>query len=240
MLLWFHGGGWVIGDLDSADPTARHLAVGASCVVVSVDYRLAPETKFPGPADDCYAATQWAIQHAASLNANPERVAVGGDSAGGNLAAAVALMGRDRKSLSLAFQLLVYPVTHCNYSTNSYQNYAEGHGLTRDGMQWFWEHYLQTSADANNPYAAPLVATDLSNVPPALVITAECDPLCDEGAAYAQRLSAAGIPTTYTCYPGMIHGFFAMPALLDKGKQAVAEASAALRQAFAAQPVAAR
>ncbi len=237
MLVWFHGGGWVLGDLDSADPVARHLTVGAGCVVISVDYRLAPETKFPGPADDCYAATQWAIQQAAALNGDPDRVAVGGDSAGGNLAAAVALMARDRKSMSLAFQLLVYPVTHCHYSTSSYQNYAEGYGLTRDGMQWFWEHYLRSAADANNSYAAPFLAQDLSNLPPALVLTAECDPLCDEGAAYAQRLTAAGIATTYSCYPGMIHGFFAMPTLLDKGKQAVAEACAALRQAFATQPV---
>ena len=188
ILVWFHGGGWVVGDLDSADATARHLAVGAGCVVVSVDYRLAPETKFPGPADDCYAATQWAVQHASQINGDPERIAVGGDSAGGNLAAAVSLMARDRRGPSLAFQLLVYPVTHCNYTTNSYQSFAEGYMLTRASMQWYWNHYLQDAADAHNPYAAPLVAGDLSGLPPALVITAECVPLCGEGAAYAQRL----------------------------------------------------
>jgi len=238
ILLWFHGGGWVVGDLDSADPTARHLAVGAGCVVVSVDYRLAPETKFPGPADDCYTATQWAVQQATALNGDPERIAVGGDSAGGNLAAAVALMARDRRGPALAFQLLVYPVTHCHYTTPSYHSYATGHGLTRDSMRWYWEQYLRDAADAQNPYAAPLVATDLSGLPPALVITAECDPLCDEGKAYAGRLQEAGVPTTYSCYDGMMHGFFGMSAALEKGKRAVAEASTALRNAFAAQPAA--
>ncbi|MGE3536709.1 MAG: alpha/beta hydrolase [Candidatus Tectimicrobiota bacterium] len=235
ILVWFHGGGWVVGDLDSADPTARHLALGAGCVVVSVDYRLAPETKFPGPLDDCYAATQWAASHAAQINGDPERLAVGGDSAGGNLAAAVALRARDQQGPSLAFQLLVYPVTHCDYSTPSYQSYAEGHLLSRASMQWYWDMYLQTPADAQHPYAAPLVAANLAGLPPALVLTAECDPLCDEGAAYAQRLQAAGVPTTYSCYPGMIHGFFGMPAVLDKGRAAVAEAAAALRQALAGQ-----
>jgi acetyl esterase len=234
VLVWFHGGGWVVGDLESADPTARHLAVGAGCVVVSVDYRLAPETKFPGAADDCYAATVWAAQNAAQLNGDASRIAVGGDSAGGNLAAAVSLMARDRKALPLAFQLLVYPVTARDFNTPSYRQNANGYLLTRDGMQWYWDHYLNHAAEAEHPYAAPLVAKDLTGLPPALVITAEMDPLRDEGEAYAQRLQAAGIPTQYTCYDGMIHGFFGMPAVLDKGKQAIAEANTALRQAFAA------
>jgi acetyl esterase len=234
VLVWFHGGGWVIGDLESADPTARHLAVGAGCVVVSVDYRLAPETKFPGAADDCYAATVWAAQNAAQLNGDASRIAVGGDSAGGNLAAAVSLMARDRKASPLAFQLLVYPVTARDFNTPSYRQNANGYLLTRDGMQWYWDHYLNQAAEAENPYAAPLVAKDLTGLPPALVITAEMDPLRDEGEAYAQRLQAAGIPTQYTCYDGMIHGFFGMPAVLDKGKQAIAEANTALRQVFAA------
>ena len=240
ILVWFHGGGWVVGDLDSADPTARHLAVGAGCVVVSVDYRLAPETKFPGPADDCYAATQWAVQHAAELHGDPDRIAVGGDSAGGNLAAAVSLMARDRRSPSLAFQLLVYPVTHCNFTTSSYESFAEGYTLTRASMQWYWSNYIRDAADADNPYAAPLVARNLSGLPPALIMTAECDPLCDEGAAYAQRLREAGVPTTYTCYDGMIHGFFGMPAVLDKGRLAIAEASAALQKALRTQAVTAQ
>jgi acetyl esterase len=234
LLVWFHGGGWVVGDLDMADATARHLTVGAGCVVVSVDYRLAPETRFPGPAEDCYAATQWAKQHAAELNGDAQRIAVGGDSAGGNLAAAVSLMARDRRGPGLVFQLLVYPVTHCDFSTNSYQQCAEGYMLTQASMRWYWEQYLSTPADATNPYAAPLLASDLQGLPPALVITAEFDPLCDEGEAYGQRLQAAGVSTTCTRYPGMIHGFFGMSVVLDQGKRAVAEATAALRQAFTA------
>jgi acetyl esterase len=232
VLVWFHGGGWVIGDLDSADGTARHLTVGAGCVTVSVDYRLAPETKFPGAADDCYAATVWAAQHAARLHGDPSRVAVGGDSAGGNLAAAVSLMARDRGLPPLVFQLLVYPVTERAFDTGSYQRCADGYLLSRDSMQWYWNHYVSTSADAANPYAAPMQAKDVRNLPAALVITAEYDPLCDEGEAYAQRLKEAGVPTTCSRYGGMIHGFFGMSAVLDKGKQAIDEASRSLLQAF--------
>lgn len=232
ILAWFHGGGWVVGDLDSADATARHLAVGSRSVVVSVDYRLAPDTKFPGAADDCYAATQWAVQNAADLRGDARRIAVGGDSAGGNLAAAVALMARDRQGPALSFQLLVYPVTQRNFTTGSYQRCAEGYMLTKASMEWYWRQYLKTDVDAVNPYAAPMVATNLSGLPPALVITAEFDPLCDEGEAYGQRLQAAGVATTCTRYDGMIHGFFGMAAALDKGKQAIAEACEALRKAF--------
>ncbi len=233
ILAWFHGGGWVVGDLDTADATARHLTVGANCVTVSVDYRLAPETKFPGAADDCYAATVWAAQNAARLNGDASRLAVGGDSAGGNLSAVVAQMARDRGTPPLVFQLLVYPVTEQNFETPSYRNNAEGYLLTRQSMQWYWNHYLSGPADATNPYAAPLMAKDLSGLPPAFVLTAEYDPLCDEGEVYATRLQDAGVPTTYTRYDGMIHGFFGMSAVLDKGQQAIADASAALRQAFA-------
>ena len=208
-------------------------------MVLSVDYRLAPETKFPGAADDSYAATVWAAQHATRLNGDASKIAVGGDSAGGNLAAAVALMARDRGGLSLAFQLLVYPVTARDFDRSSYRQNAEGYGLTLDAMRWYWDHYLQHPEDASNPYAAPLVAENLKSLPPALVITAECDPLRDEGEAFAKRLQAAGVPTTYSLYDGMIHGFFGMTAVLDQGKQAMAEACAALQQAFAAKPQAA-
>ena len=234
VLSWFHGGGWVLGNLDSADATARHLTVEAGCVVVSVDYRLAPEAKFPVPFDDCYAATEWIAQNAASINADPDKIAVGGDSAGGNLAAAVALKARDQGGPSLALQLLVYPVTARDFSTGSYRQNAEGYSLTTDAMKWFWDHYLSNDADAANPYAAPAAAKDLNGLPPALVITAEFDPLRDEGEAYAQRLRAAGVATTSSRYDGMIHGFFGMPAVIDKGKQAISEASSALRAAFLA------
>ena len=232
-LVWFHGGGWVVGDLDSADSTARHLCVGADCVVVSVDYRLAPDTKFPGPAEDCYAATQWLAANAESLNVDPARIATGGDSAGGNLSAAISLMSRDRGGCNLVFQLLVYPVTERSFDTVSYVENGEGYSLSRDGMIWYWEHYLADAADAANPYAAPAQAADLSGLPPALVITAEYDPLRDEGEAYAQKLTAAGTPTVCTRYDGMIHGFFGMSAVVDKAKQAVAQGATCLREAFA-------
>ncbi len=232
-LVWFHGGGWVVGDLDAADGSARHLCVGAGCVVVSVDYRLAPETKFPGPAEDCYAATQWLAANAASLNVDPDRIAVGGDSAGGNLAAVVSLMSRDRGGCPLVFQLLVYPVTEPDFDNGSYTANAEGYQLSRDGMIWYWDQYLAAEADADNPYASPLRAADLSGLPPALVLTAEYDPLRDEGEAYAAKLAAAGVSVTCTRYDGLIHGFFGMPAAVDQARQAVDQSAACLREAFA-------
>jgi acetyl esterase len=232
ILAWFHGGGWVVGDLESADGSARSLCVGGQCIVVSVDYRLAPDTKFPGPADDCWAATTWAVNNSAAINGDPTRLAVGGDSAGGNLAAAMALMAADRGGPEIAFQVLIYPVTDVNYNTVSYNDNAEGYSLTKVGMQWYWEHYLANEEDASNPYAAPLQAESLVGQPPALVITGEFDPLRDEGEAYAKRLSEAGVETTATRYDGVIHGFFSMGAVVDKGQQAVDEASAALRNAF--------
>ena len=232
-LVWFHGGGWVVGDLESADATARHLTLGAGCVVVSVDYRLAPEAKFPGPAEDCYAATQWVAEHAAEIGVMGNNLAVGGDSSGGNLAAAVCLMVKDRGGPPVGMQLLVYPVTDRNFQTDSYVENAEGYNLTRDTMIWYWDQYLANDADGGNAYAAPLRAQDLGGLPSAVVITAEYDPLRDEGEAYANRLEAAGVPTTLTRYPGMIHGFFGMSAVVDKGKDAIAQASAALTAAFA-------
>ena len=233
ILAWYHGGGWVVGDLESADATARDLCVGGKCVVVSVDYRLSPETKFPGPADDCWVTTTWAVENAASINGDASRLAVGGDSAGGNIAAAMCLMAADRGGPEIALQLLIYPVTDVNFTTVSYSDNAEGFGLTKVTMEWYWEHYLASMDDASNPYAAPLQAKSLAGQPPALVITAEYDPLRDEGEAYAKRLSEAGVATTATRYDGVIHGFFNMNAVVDKSQQAVDEASAALRSAFA-------
>ena len=232
-LVWFHGGGWVVGDLESADATARHLTVGAGCVVVSVDYRLSPEAKFPGPAEDCYAATMWVAEHAGEIGVSANNIAVGGDSAGGNLAAAVCLMAKDRGGPALGMQLLVYPVTDRDFQTGSYGDNADGYQLTRDTMIWYWDQYLANDADVGNAYAAPLQAQDLQGLPTAVVITAEYDPLRDEGEAYAHRLEAAGVPTTCTRYSGMIHGFFGMSAAVDKGKDAIAQASAALTVAFA-------
>jgi acetyl esterase len=234
VLVYFHGGGWVIGGLETHDGVCRALADGAGCVVVSIDYRLAPEHRYPAAAEDCYAATRWAAAHAAELGADAARLAVAGDSAGGNLAAVVSLMARDRSGPPIAFQLLIYPVTDARADTRSYRDNAEGYLLTAGDMDWFWGHYLgDEKAKGAEPYASPLRATDVTRLPPALVITAEFDPLRDEGEAYAARLKEAGVAARVTRYDGMIHGFFGMGHLMDKARAAVAESCAALEQAFA-------
>lgn len=237
-LVFFHGGGWVLGCVDGSDATARSLANAAGCVVVSVEYRLAPEHKYPAAADDCYAATRWVAANAAAIDVDPARIAVGGVSAGGNLAAVVTLMARDKGGPALVHQLLVVPVTDRNFETASYRENGEAYGLTTESMAWFWNHYLRDDSDARDPYAAPLQAEDLTGLPAATVQTAECDPLRDEGAAYAQCLRESGVPVQYTCYDGMIHGFFSMASVIDGGRRAVDDAAAALRGAFAVQPVA--
>jgi acetyl esterase len=232
VLVFFHGGGWVIGDLDTHDGICRSLANAAGCVVASVDYRLAPEHHYPVAAEDAYAATRWVIAEAPRLGVDGRRVAVGGDSAGGNLAAVICLMARERGEPSIAFQLLVYPAVHHAFDTPSYQECAEGYLLTLNGMRWFWGHYLARPEDGRQPHASPLLARDLAGLPPALVITAEYDPLRDEGEAYAARLREAGVSVTLTRYPGMIHGFFRMTNFVDKARDARDEAAAALRKAF--------
>jgi acetyl esterase len=233
VLVFFHGGGWVICDLDTHDPTCRDLCNGAGCVVVSVDYRLAPEHKFPAAPEDCYAATQWAAAHAAEINGDPARLAIAGDSAGGNLAAVVAQMARDRGGPRLVFQLLIYPATDFTFQGASIKENADGYFLTGDDMHWFTTHYLNSDADKQNPLASPMQTVDLSNLPPALIITAQYDPLRDEGEAYGRKLQQAGVPTIISRYDGMIHGFFGFP--FDASRRAVDEASKALRAAFAAQ-----
>ncbi len=231
-LVYFHGGGFVIGSLDTHDGTCRDLARGAECVVVSIDYRLAPENPFPAAPEDCYAATAWVAEHAEEIGADPARVAVGGDSAGGNLAAVVALMARDRQGPSLVHQLLIYPVTDHAFGTDSYTENAEGYMLTLPMMEWFWNHYLADPDQGNDPLASPLRAGSLLGLPPATVITAEFDPLRDEGEAYATRLGEAGVKTGLTRYDGVFHGFFGMGALIDTGAQAMDDACAALRATF--------
>ena len=232
-LVWFHGGGWVIGSPSMSDATMRIIANEVGCVAVSVDYRLAPESKFPAAADDCYAATKWVADSAAALNVNGGKIAVGGDSAGGNLAAVVSLMARDKGGPPLSLQVLVYPVIDRDYSRPSYRENAEGYLLSKEMMVWFWDLYLRNEADASNPYAAPIKAADLTGVAPALVITAEFDPLRDEGEAYGQRLADAGVPTVCSRYDGMIHGFFGMVEAIDRSRVASKEASDALKRAFA-------
>jgi acetyl esterase len=232
MLVYFHGGGWVIGSLDTHDNSCRTLANSTGAIVVSIDYRLAPEHKFPAPLEDCYAAASWVVANAASLGGDAERVAIGGDSAGGNLTAAVALMARDKGGPRFTHQLLVYPVTDAACDTRSYVENAEGYFLTKVSMLWFWNHYLRERLDGENPYASPLRAEDLKGLPPATVLTAEYDPLRDEGEQYGARLKEAGVPTRITRYDGMIHGFFGMGDVLPQAKDAMREAAAALRQSF--------
>jgi len=232
-LVYFHGGGWVLGSLDSWDAATRMLTNAVECVTVSVDYRLAPEHKFPKPVEDCYAATQWVAENAASIGGDPSRIAIGGDSAGGNLTAAVALMAREHGKPRLAFQLLVYPVTDAAMDTPSMtKECADGYFLTREMMAWFWKQYARDAGDRAHPYASPLRAQNLRGLPPALVLTAEFDPLRDEGEAYGARLREAGVPVTVSRYDGTIHGFFLMPSVLDQGKKGFAEAVSALRAAF--------
>jgi acetyl esterase len=232
LVVFFHGGGWVFGGLDSHDGLCRMLANRTGAVVVSVDYRLAPEHPYPAAADDAYAATVWAVDHAAELGADPARVAVAGDSAGGNLAAVVALRARDEGGPELAFQLLVYPVVDFDRERPSTVRNGTGYFLTQDAMRWFDDQYTPDVAHRDHAYAAPLRAGSLAGLPPALVITAEYDPLCDEGAAYADALVAAGVPATLSCYEGVFHGFFSMALAIEKARAAVDEASAALRAAL--------
>lgn len=234
VLIYFHGGGWVTGSVETHDHVCRALADKASCLVVSVEYRRAPEHKFPAAVEDAYAAATWAVENARSLGADPSMVAIGGDSAGGNLAIAAALLARERGGPRLTYQLLFYPVTDYNFETTSYLENAEGLHLWREDIIWFWRHYLSDEKDAANPLASPLRASDLSGLPPALVITAEYDPLRDEGEALASRLREAGVPVELLRYEGMIHGFVSRAALLDMGAHALEQSARALREAFSA------
>lgn len=234
VLMYFHPGGWVFGSITYSDPVCRALARHTPCIVVSVGYRLAPEHKFPAAPEDCYTATKWIAAHAHEINADPTRIAVGGDSAGGNLAAAVALMARDRQGPALCLQVMIYGETdYYEPGTASYSTYAHGYGLTRDDMIWFWEQYLARKEDGIHPYAAPLCATDLSKLPPALIITAEYDPIRDEAEHYAQSLQESGVPVQLSRYNGMIHGFFRMFTLFDQSKSALREVTTTLATAFA-------
>jgi acetyl esterase len=233
LVMYFHGGGWVLGNVDSHDAQTRELCNGANCVVVSVGYRLAPEHRFPTAAEDCYAATCWAVDNAASLNADADRVAVVGDSAGGNLAAVMTLMARDRDGPRLHQQVLIYPVVDTDFDNASYTANAEGYLLTRDTMLWFWEQYCPDQEERNNPYAAPMRATDLTGLPPALVLTGEYDPLRDEGNAYAAQLAAAGVAVEHQCYDGLPHFFMALSRLAPAGGVGMDKVCATLRDVFA-------
>lgn len=233
VLIFFHGGGWVLCNLDTHDSICRSLANLAGCIVVSVDYRLAPEHKYPAAVEDCYAATCWVAENAAAIGGDPMRIAVGGDSAGGNLTAVVTLKARDEDGPSIIFQLLVYPVTDYYLpGTASYIENQEGYLLTRKDMIWYFDHYLSSQDEAQDPHVSPLKAPDLSNLPPAMVITAEFDLLRDEGEAYAQRLQEAGVPVILKRYNGLIHGLFGKDDGIEQAIQAQIDAANALREVF--------
>jgi acetyl esterase len=216
VLVWLHGGGFVLGSVAGSDAHARALARASGCAVVSIGYRLAPEHRFPAAPDDCYAATAWVAEHAAELGARPGCLAVGGDSAGGNLAAVTCLLARERRGPRIDAQLLVYPVTARDPDTPSYRAYADGCWLTADAMRWFWGHYLPAHEDGSDPRVSPLRSGSLAGLPPTIVVTAECDVLRDEAEQYAERLRADGVPVRRRRYEGMLHGFLSCGAIVDE------------------------
>jgi acetyl esterase len=230
-LVYYHGGGWVVGSLDSHDPVCRALAVGASCVVISVDYRLAPEHRFPAAVEDAEDAFRAVCQDAARLGIDPARVAVGGDSAGGNLAAVVAQRTRQGGPRP-CFQLLVYPAVDMTMSMPSIQSLGQGYALEREEMEWYRAQYLTLGMDLRDPRASPLHAEDLSGLPPAFVMTAGFDPLRDEGDAYADRLRAAGVAVQHVCYGPLVHGFLNTTGAIDGARGALGDAVEALRAAL--------
>lgn len=231
-LIYFHGGGWVLGDLDSHDHVCRAIANAVPCAVVSVDYRLAPEAKFPAAVHDSYAALEWVASNADELGIDSGRIAVGGDSAGGNLSAVISHMARDRGGPMPVYQVLIYPATDMRMVAPSMEENADGPLLTRASMLWFIDHYLNDEKDKIDPLASPLLAADVSGLPPAFVLTAECDPLRDEGEQYGEKLKAAGVPVDIKRYDGMPHGFFSFGAALPAAKEAMADTTARLSKAF--------
>lgn len=235
ILVYFHGGGFTAGDLDTHDTPLRALANRAGCIIVSVAYRLAPEHPFPAAPEDAYAATKWVAKHAQEIGGDPKRIAVGGDSAGGDLAAVVSLMARDRRGPAIMYQVLLYPDTDLTESTASWMEFADTNKpiITRDGKLASIAMYVPKDVDIKNPYVSPLYAQDLSKLPPAFVVTGEFDPQRDEGEAYAAKLKQAGVPVVSKRYNGMIHGFFQMAGVLDAGKQVIEETATALKAAFA-------
>ncbi len=231
VVMYYHGGGWVLGDIESHDGTCKQLlAELGEAAIVSVDYRLAPEHKYPAAADDCYAAAAWVAENGAEIGVDGSRMAVAGDSAGGNLSAVVSQMARDKGGPAIAAQVLHVPVTDHNYEYPSYSENAEGYLLTRASMVWFWDHYLPSADAGHDAYASPLQADDLSGLAPALVQTAEFDPLRDEGEAYAAALEAAGSEVTVHRYDGVIHDPFMMFAIIPTGIECLKEAAAFINE----------
>jgi len=229
LLVYFHGGGFMLGTLALYDTTCRRLAEQGNCAVLSVDYRLAPETQFPGAVLDSYAATRWASDNAELLNIDPTKIAVGGDSAGGNLAAVMAQMAQDSREFSVALQLLIYPMTDQSREYPSYERNAQGYMLTTAALNWFMDNYIPDARDRLDPMASPMLRPSLEGLPPALVISAEFDPLVDENEAYARRLKEAGVRCDYVCFPGMIHPFFTLGGVVDDTAKAEALVAQAMR-----------
>jgi len=233
VLVYFFGGGWTLGSIETGDAICRSLANAAGCLTVAVGYRLAPENKFPAAPNDCFAGVRWVVENAGRFGGDGSRVAVGGDSAGGNLAAAVTLMAKEADGPRLLAQLLVYPNTDQFADTPSLRENTDPLLFNDKSVRWYWDNYLASPEDGGHPLASPLRAPDHSGLPPALVITAEYDPLRDEGERYAERLRECGVPVESSRYPGMVHGFFAMAGTLDAGRRAVGQAADYLRKAFA-------
>ncbi|MGI8507742.1 MAG: alpha/beta hydrolase fold domain-containing protein [Gemmatimonadaceae bacterium] len=233
VLVYFHGGGWVLYDIDTYDASCRALTNAANAIVISVAYRKAPEHKFPAAANDAFASYRWALDSAGAINGNPNKVAVGGESVGGNLAAVVSLMARDQKIKIPVYQLLIYPVVDFNVDTQSYHDNANAPFFTRAAGQWAFDKYLRTPADGANPYVSPLRAS-LSGLPPATIITSQLGVLRSEGKAYADKLAAAGVPVVYQNYDGVTHEFFSMQAVLDQAHAALLLAADGLKKSFAA------
>lgn len=217
-LVFFHGGGWVINNLDSYEQAMRSLANKGQFVVIAVNYQKAPELAFPIPFDDCYSTLLWAAENAEMLGIEPSQIGVGGDSAGGNLAAGVAIKARDTDDVNLAFQLLIYPCNDNEMNYESAHKNGDGYGLSTRAMKWFWEQYLSKKSDAKNPYAVPVAAKDFKNLAPAIITTAEFDPLLDDGYIYAELLRKSGVPTIYREYEGVIHGYFTLAGITPEAE----------------------
>jgi len=236
LLVWFHGGGFVLGDLESADPSSRALCAGAGVIVVNVDYPLAPEHPFPAAPEACWAVTSWLAEHHAEIGFDPARLAVGGESAGGNLAAATALLAAERGGPAICFQLLVYPMLDASCAQPSIRENGQGYFLTEERIEWFWGKYLPDPAHRSDAIASPLAAGGdaLAGQPPAAVVTAELDPLRDEAERYAERLRAAGVQATTTRHDGLVHGFFTMASMSERARDGLAGTVAAFRAAIEA------
>ncbi len=232
ILVYYHGGGWVIGSIETHDGISRAYANAAGCIVVNVDYRLAPEHKYPAAADDAFAALNWVADHAAEFDGDPSRIAVGGESAGANLAAVVAQLAREAGGPALAYQILAYPVTNLAFDTESYETNADGYFLTQESMRWFWSLYLNNESEGADPKASPLLREDVSGLAPGIVIAPEFDPLRDEGIAYGKRLQEAGVDFEVWVADGMIHEFLGMTNILPESKAAIERLAANLKTAF--------